>query len=74
MSRKPLGPVGAPTEDYQVLTPSERVNVIAEIARRLGRNEWPLIDLTLRQFSLPWANDWQGTEPVQLRDGDDPER
>ena len=43
-----------------MLTPSERINAIQEIASRLSKEEWPLIDLTLKQFSLPWANEWSG--------------
>jgi hypothetical protein len=43
-----------------MLTPSERINAIQEIASRLSKEEWPLIDLTLKQFSLPWSNEWSG--------------
>lgn len=43
------------------LTPSERVNVIREIARRLGGEDWAVIDLTLRQFGLPTQDRWTGT-------------
>ncbi len=32
-----------------------------EIATRLGAEEWPLIDVTLKQFSLPWSDEWHGT-------------
>ena len=42
------------------LTPSDRVRIISEIGRRLGASEWALIDLTLRQFGLPWTDDWRG--------------
>ena len=31
-----------------------------EISKRLSAEDWPLIDATLRQFSLPWSDDWQG--------------
>jgi len=31
-----------------------------EITRRLSRESWSLIDLTLKQFSLPWTSDWNG--------------
>ena len=44
------------------LSPSERVALIKEIAGRLATEDWPLIDVTLKQFSLPWTDDWQGTE------------
>lgn len=42
------------------MTPSDRINVIREIACRLSPEDWPLIDLTLQQFSLPWTDQWQG--------------
>lgn len=45
-----------------MLTPSERINAIQEIASRLSKEEWSLIDLTLKQFSLPWSNEWSGDE------------
>jgi len=41
-----------------MLTPSERIKLIKEISRRLSSEEWPVIDLSLKQFSLPWSNDW----------------
>jgi len=31
-----------------------------EIAQRLGAEQWAIIDLTLKQFSLPWTNEWNG--------------
>jgi len=46
------------------LSPSQRVHVISEIARRLGNEEWSLIDLTLRQFRLNWTDDWHGNDRV----------
>lgn len=45
-----------------VLSPSQRVHVITEIARRLGNEEWSLIDMTLRQFRLNWTDDWHGSD------------
>jgi len=42
------------------LTPSQRITLIREIAQRLGAEHWPLIDLTLNQFALPWTNEWSG--------------
>jgi len=47
-----------------VLTPSERVKAITEIARRLGQDDWSLIDLTLRQFKLSATDVWQGNDRV----------
>lgn len=48
------------------LTPSERVLLIKEVARRLGGEEWPLIDVTLRQFSLPWSDEWRGDKDAYV--------
>lgn len=41
-------------------TPSERINLIREIAARLSNEEWPLIDLTLGQFGLPTVDSFEG--------------
>ncbi|HEV2314720.1 MAG TPA: toll/interleukin-1 receptor domain-containing protein [Candidatus Acidoferrales bacterium] len=43
------------------LSPSDRITLIKEIASRLSTEDWALIDVTLKQFSLPWAPDWNGT-------------
>lgn len=45
-----------------VLTPSQRVTLLKEIADRLAAEEWPLIDVTLKQFSLPSSESWQGSK------------
>jgi hypothetical protein len=37
---------------------SERIKLISEIADKLTDEEWSLIDLTLRQFGLPWTDAW----------------
>lgn len=37
---------------------SERIKLISEIADELADEEWSLIDLTLRQFELPWTDQW----------------
>jgi hypothetical protein len=42
------------------LSPSQRIILIKEIASRLGTEDWPLIDVTLKQFSLPSTNEWTG--------------
>ena len=44
------------------LSPSQRVHVITEIARRLGNENWTTIDLTLRQFGLETTDYWQGND------------
>lgn len=38
---------------------SKRINLLKEISARLQVEEWPLIDLTLSQFSLPTTDEWQ---------------
>ncbi|HVY20410.1 MAG TPA: toll/interleukin-1 receptor domain-containing protein [Bauldia sp.] len=43
------------------LTASQRIKLIKEIARRVGGESWALIDVTLRQFSLPTSDTWNGT-------------
>lgn len=40
------------------MTPSDRVRLISEIGRRLGAENWALIDVTLGQFNLPRSDDW----------------
>jgi nucleoside 2-deoxyribosyltransferase len=42
------------------LTPSQRVSLIKGISDRLSAEEYPLIDITLQQFSLPWSDSWNG--------------
>ena len=44
------------------LSPSDRVRIISEIGQRLGTAEWAHIDLTLRQFRLPWDDDWRNDD------------
>jgi uncharacterized repeat protein (TIGR03803 family) len=40
------------------LSASQRVSYLKEIGKRLGAEEWPLIDVTLSQFELPTNNEW----------------
>ena len=47
-----------PKGTLMTLSPSDRIKLIREIARRLSAEEWPLIDLTLKQFELPWTDQW----------------
>jgi len=35
------------------LTPLQRLTLIKEIAARLGAENWPPIDLSLKQLSMP---------------------
>ncbi len=48
------------------LSPSQRIALIKEIAGRLATEDWPLIDLTLKQFSLPWRDAWEGTKDAYV--------
>jgi hypothetical protein len=43
-----------------MLTSSHRVTLLKEISDRLSMEEWPLIDVTLSQFKLPFSDQWQG--------------
>jgi len=36
------------------------------IAQRLGAEEWSLIDLTLKQFGLPWTEQWSGSKEAYV--------
>jgi TIR domain len=49
-----------------LLFPSQRVSLLKEIATRLGAEQWPLIDVTLKQFSLPWSDSWSGDKDAYL--------
>lgn len=40
--------------------PSERINHIKDISKELSKEEWSLLDLTLKQFNLPWTDQWSG--------------
>jgi hypothetical protein len=46
--------------------PSLRITLIKEIVQRLSVEEWPLVDVTLRQFSLPWSDVWNGTKEAYI--------
>jgi hypothetical protein len=37
-----------------------------EITGRLTTEEWPLIDVTLKQFSLPWSDTWNGNKDAYV--------
>src|SRR5271169_2872737 len=45
-----------------MLTASERIKLIRAISPPLASEEWPLIDLTLRQFKLPTTDQWEGSD------------
>ncbi len=40
--------------------PSERIKHIKEISKELAKEDWALLDLTLKQFGLPWTDQWSG--------------
>jgi TIR domain-containing protein len=40
--------------------PSERIKHIKEISKELAKEDWSLLDLTLKQFGLPWTDQWSG--------------
>lgn len=46
-----------------MLSPSDRVKLILQIAPRLAHEPWHVVDLTLRQFSLPTSDEWRGDSP-----------
>ena len=48
------------------LSPSQRILLMKEITSRLATEDWPLIDVTLKQFSLPWSDEWSGTKDAYL--------
>ena len=48
------------------LSPAQRVQQIKEIVRRLSAEEWPLMDVTLRQFSLPTSDGWHGNKDAYI--------
>lgn len=57
------------------MKPSDRIRIISEIARSLDSYEYSLIDLTLRQFGLPWTDQWHGDKTSyiieMIQEGDD---
>ncbi len=43
------------------LRPGERVRLIQQLADSLQERQWEDIDLLLKQFGLPWTDNWNGT-------------
>lgn len=37
-----------------------------EIVGRLGTEDWPLIDVSLKQFAFPWSDEWRGTKEAYM--------
>lgn len=48
------------------LTPSNRLRLMKEVSTRLGAEEWPLIDATLKQFALPRSDEWSGSKAAYV--------
>jgi hypothetical protein len=48
------------------LSASQRVTLLKEIAARLSSEDWSLIDVTLKHFSLPWSNEWHGNKDAYV--------
>ncbi|PKL19555.1 MAG: TIR domain-containing protein [Spirochaetae bacterium HGW-Spirochaetae-5] len=44
------------------MSPSERIKHIKEISKELAKEDWGLLDLTLKQFGLPWTDQWSGSD------------
>lgn len=44
------------------MQPSDRIYLIQKISTTLGKENWSLIDLTLKQFGLPWTDQWNGSD------------
>jgi hypothetical protein len=42
------------------LQPGQRLKLITDIAPVLSPKSWPEIDIHLRQFRLPWSEQWRG--------------
>lgn len=43
------------------MKPGERIHLIREVSERMSQEEWPMIDLILRQFDLPTSDMWNGS-------------
>lgn len=43
-----------------VFSKSQRVKVIQDLSTHLASEEWNSIDLVLKQFKLPWSDQWSG--------------
>jgi nucleoside 2-deoxyribosyltransferase len=44
------------------LSRSQRIQLIREISTRLSGEDYSLIDVTLKQFTLPWSDEWSGSK------------
>jgi TIR domain len=48
------------------LSRSKRIHLMREIAARLGTEDYSLIDVTLRQFSLPVSDEWSESKSAYV--------
>lgn len=44
------------------MEPSSRIGLIVQIAEALSDTDYSILDLTLRQFGLPWSDIWSGSK------------
>lgn len=44
------------------MKPAERIKIIKEISEKMVQEEWPMVDLILRQFQLPTSDMWNGNK------------
>lgn len=44
------------------MKPGDRIALLKSLATRLADMDWGELDLTLRQFRLPWSETWQGSD------------
>jgi hypothetical protein len=45
------------------MKPGDRIKLIKRVAGGLGKLDWGDLDLTLRQFGLPWSEVWNDNDP-----------
>lgn len=48
------------------LSPSQRIQLIREIGSRMSAEDYELIDVTLKQFSLPRSDQWGGSKEAYV--------
>lgn len=46
------------------MKPGDRIKLIKHLGVSLGALDWSELDLTLRQFGLPWSDQWNGNDRV----------
>ena len=48
------------------LSRSQRIQLIREIGARMSTEDYELIDVTLKQFALPWSDQWGGSKEAYV--------